>query len=905
MPTYNKLAYLAFRVNGETKPPPETFMAAGVPNSWRETASRMHDELKRKRNRAEWRLPTDSLDNLLMACVPQVSSASNQAWQKSRPWLYSLMTASDGNPALDSRYIRKITRRWAKYRLFEDPDADETSTTLADMFEDDLNWQPMSLDPSSCMISSNNTAKFGEENWRYRLLPHVLAQRITRAPFQLGNRESRFYIAPRAQREDDGFANGVELIEWPPRPVKAGAHRDFWSLVFTVSVQTAPFQPFMSFHCNLSIRRWVDIALPPEQYLGSQRKVSACLFYTQGGGPCFLVARANRSKNHDGYQWSWRDQLGDLLPAIGLNHRIPPEPQQLLERPLDYLEAVEAGVIYTNYMQRYSPDYKSRPHEAGTGVSPRDRRVLLEQLAERMAPEYIPLDPSDRCSRPKHWFAFRDNPVRAALSLLTPTAAQKRNKPPDKAVIRKLSAHSRQLVGAQIEGALNLLILYQEQSKAKAIVESICKCFGFIAADHPIFKSNADANVHAWKSPELTVHVSVERLGNIGAWDEPLESGPSQDNRGKRRDAIAKRATQVQNDTPAAKGLCGAFVEIRSAAYYSRDTDADPKQAIRLGMARAGWAVQFTTVDRVQGQEYFQAVNAAVLDLLRQLGIRPPLHSSLSDGNPRLAEIDYVGLYLHKLAYNLYLPVCVRLKPASYAIEAIARGMENWASYREFQCALANGAGQPFDSQKDKLALGNFVMRILDETRGRDTVLTLHKNTLTDMGVWKWLNNDQITLDQIGLGEQLFSISRWPKLRIVCVHDAGNDYEVPQSYTKGKTSEYGYGSGLFRVGPRHFRSVAAKPAQIRQRADSSKYLAGTFRSGDKKGESFDPAPTDHAWNPIPVDILVAGIQEGDVPEELAYAVHELRSAFVHWNEQTRLPAHLHLAKQVDQYFPPA
>jgi hypothetical protein len=61
-------------------------------------------------------------------------------------------------------------------------------------------------------------------------------------------------------------------------------------------------------------------------------------------------------------------------------------------------------------------------------------------------------------------------------------------------------------------------------------------------------------------------------------------------------------------------------------------------------------------------------------------------------------------------------------------------------------------------------------------------------------------------------------------------------------------------------------------------------------------------PSDHAWNPVPLEILISVMQPEDDPVQLAWAVHNLRSGHVQYDDQTRLPGPLHLAKLAEEYW---
>jgi hypothetical protein len=913
---YTQLSYLAFRPNEQKLPLVTEFQAAYLPRSWHSEGTRLWEEYKRSKGAEHWQIPVSALDNLLMACVPGVTVASNDAWRKpeEKAWLYLSRRLQDG------AILHRAMRRWARHRLMGDAYGEDSDVALAEMFQDNLLWNAVALNPVDYKFSVNQTAS-PRQDYAYRLIPNLIAERIARFPFEIGGQETQFYRAPRPQSDRDGSANAVELIEWPPRRVRPGISRDYWSLVLTISVQTAPFQSFVSVHCNLSVRRWVDVGI--NESLGRQRNVRAYLFYNSpDGDSCFLVTRAIRQRNNGNWDWLWTDRLKDLLPAIGLRHGIP-APPELIANPLEHLEVGAAGVVYTHYMQQEMFAYRRREHRGGTGFGPSDRYRLSQLIAERLAPDYEPLTPSPFCSIPSHPLSFSKNPLRHNLQCKAKeepgeTSGDKtKSEPP-----LPLFEEARSLIGEQAGGSLKILILYQEPRKAQMITQILCDCIGFSAQAHPVFSDNGkDEGEYTWATANLSLTIAVQRLGNMGDgdWGTPLtlpEAG--EDNTRKHNQAVYLRAEKIRNSAPAPEGVCGALVEIEPASRYTNTGGHDPKDAIRLGLAKADWVTQFfvqrppaDTPKREKVER--QAIVSAVFDLLRQMGICPPVKVPKAKARQNtLLEWDYVGFVLLKKSEKCYLPVCVRMNLSRAEVMATARGLPSWLPYEDFLPTLTRSVEilQPITYKTiNHPDVFHFIRFILDEQAKRgDTLVLFHKNSFSEGGLWQWMNNDQITRqDKVVLGNTEYPVyTHWDgKIRVAWVRDAGDNYQIPQCYTLDDHGHYEYGGGLFSVSDRFFRSVANKPTtQKGRRVETSKYESGTRRSGKRKGELFSADPTDHAWNPIPVEILIAAKQESDEAVDLVWAVHQLRSAFIHYEDQTRLPAPLHLAKQAEEYYFP-
>lgn len=913
---YSQLSYLAFRVNQRNPPPIAQFQAAYLPWSWHTEGIRLWEEYKLSKGKPKLRIPVSALDNLLMACVPGVTVASNAAWYKpeEKAWLYLRQSPEGLN------VLHRAMRRWARRRLMGNTYSEDSEISLAEMFQDPLVWKTVIVDPTDCKLWENGTGMLSQD-YAYRLIPNLIAEQLTGIPFNIGGELTQFYRAPRPQSDHDGSANGVELIEWPPRRVQPGVSKDYWSLVLTISVQTVPFQPFVSIHCNLSVRRWVDV--PINESLGRQRNVTAYLFYNSPrGDSCFLITRARRRRIGENWEWIWTDGLKDLLPAIGLRHGIP-TPPTLIGNPLGHVEQHAAGIVYTNYMQQEMSAYKHNAHKGGTGFGPSDRQRLGQLIAERLAPNFEPLASSPFCSKTSRLFSFSKNPLRHNFQY-----ANRKNSPieppeeTDPAITKPLSEEAQDLVGEQTGGSLKILVLYQESRKAQLITQTLCDLFGLPSQVHPVFSNHQDHGEYAWQTPHLSLTVVVQRLGNMGNgdWGTPLELPElDEDNNAPgRNQALYMRSEMIRRTAPTADDVCGAIVEIESPAHYSGIIGSDPKDAIRLGLAKAGWITQFLVQrlqaeTRKQANEEKQSVASAVFDLLRQIGVCPRIKTVKKEIDPQpLAGWDFLGFELLKLSDSHYLPVCVRMNLTSNEVMGIARGLTAWLPYRKFLAELSHNIAdlKPItDRRTNHPDLLSFVRYILDEqAKCGKTLAIFHKNSFVDGGLWQWMNNHQITRDdRVIMGEVAYPVqTHWQNnIRVACVRDAGKDNQIPQCYTLGDSGEYKYGGGLFLVTDRLFRSVANKPTtQKGRRVETSKYEPGQRRSGKNEGELFPADPTDHAWNPIPVEILIAAKQEGDDAAELAWAVHQLRSAFIHYEDQTRLPAPLHLAKQAHEYYFP-
>ncbi|WP_240033265.1 RNaseH domain-containing protein [Micromonospora globbae] len=113
--------------------------------------------------------------------------------------------------------------------------------------------------------------------------------------------------------------------------------------------------------------------------------------------------------------------------------------------------------------------------------------------------------------------------------------------------------------------------------------------------------------------------------------------------------------------------------------------------------------------------------------------------------------------------------------------------------------------------------------------------------------------------------------------------------------------ETGQPKGLWRfLVHRVYGSTTGKPST------HSGALKGVSKliPGEHNGKLVAPKPKAQVWNPQFIELLVAGIQDGDQPEHWAALAHDLRDAAPYVRDTTVLPWPLHLAEQIEEYLLP-
>jgi hypothetical protein len=206
-----------------------------------------------------------------------------------------------------------------------------------------------------------------------------------------------------------------------------------------------------------------------------------------------------------------------------------------------------------------------------------------------------------------------------------------------------------------------------------------------------------------------------------------------------------------------------------------------------------------------------------------------------------------------------------------------------------------------------------FVQKVLysPEVRARPTVLLAHSQNARQL--WTWLQDGVVIKDVICTG-QAPAAGLNPWMRLVRVR-TGDQRETSQWWGIGRPSGInGLSAGLWDqpdengelpTDARLFYSTSAKAIPFSKSAvEADKLSPRTIRKGKRAGElTID---TDKpGWNPNLVEIAVLGCHpdDGDVPDAIAMAIHQLRHA-PDYLDALRLPLPLHLAALAQEYVLP-
>ncbi len=842
MSSYDQLRTLSYQWPSSAEPLLHTCYGLRFPSPWIPLLRNLQGAQSDREDEST-RIPIASLNAALRALVPDlISTARNIGTDRTRAdfWLYSAEPISVAA-------LRLIVQAWARVCFADTPEAERKNAARelqADSFGD---WEKVTLNLRECTQAENGTAQLNGP--LYFLWPDRIAARLAQPDLrlELGKARLQFRRVP-----SDVGENHAELLSWPPREHQG----DFWSLRLTLSLQTIPFQAWPVMHCDVGVRRWVGgrgVHLP-----GGRTSVYLLTGVPWIEGlkfsPSFQVAHLQtRRLPGDGgprFQPVWSDSLAEIIQLLQRPQRTLPAPEAILAEPLRFhQEPLVAALLFSNK----SPGF----HKVTPGLPPKDRFDLAEQIAEVLKPDWVFTEPLKRV------------PDSKARKIINPFSREN-DKLPDRMV-------RSDLLQAVTGETLTVEIYEQSSEVAEMLVNTLASTVGL----------SRDGVSDWWRAPGLNVQILRRPLGEWGAPLKETHRKPDW------QQVVLGRWEQIAEQLPRRGELTGALVELQPRTGFLHYTD--PKIAVRLGLARSGRVSQFI----VPGSEDLsERARAAVLDLLRQLGLQPVTIPAPMMGIPD--RVQTVGLWMikrnnwksaeHKA---LNVPVLVRTDLTPSQVWATAPGISQWLPYGDFLQALAKGETAGYDQPRQAVqVLRNLLQRELSGS----TLLLCDAHNLRR--AWSWLANGALQPDQLTFGDQVrVPLEEMPGLRVVRVRGPESS-ETPQWYAQDEEGEgHGFSKGLFQMGARVFASTYSNPLQMKTSRRVSKITDWETPGGN----SAAPNPKALAWNPRIYELTVAALQPGDEPAPWAALAHVLRQAGFGFEDARALPLPLHLAKQAAEY----
>ena len=444
-----------------------------------------------------------------------------------------------------------------------------------------------------------------------------------------------------------------------------------------------------------------------------------------------------------------------------------------------------------------------------------------------------------------------------------------------------------------------------------------------------------------WQTPTLTVTLSCLRMDNGLADTLGVAHEPPKGRTARTAAAIRKRRVDMA-EFLAKNGANGAvpsaaIVEILGKGVLQGVND--PKFALRLGAADSGVVTQFLVTpatSRAAGS-LPSAAEFAWLDAVRQMGATAVPRTDVPAGLPERTQ--YLAVWLATKARGSTarsakgkFPVAVLVRPEADGTDAVLGwdagamgGIGAWTEYPRYLTrlpALAAVSDRDLADADDEEApwfdwprtvaekrvmTEEFLQRVLssDQVRGRPTLLIV--DAQNSRSFWTWVQDGQVERDLIRTGAAPAGRPN-PWLRLVRLRTKDNE-ETPQWWglapgngVNGLPADL-WGSG--QDDDRVFYSTTRKASTAQNSAvEARKLMRRRLRKGARVGE-WTIDVDQPAWNPDLVEIAVLAChpRDGDVPQALAMAVHQLRQA-PDYRDALLRPLPLHLARKAQEYILP-
>ncbi|MFE0592638.1 pPIWI_RE module domain-containing protein [Micromonospora echinospora] len=876
--------------------------------------------------------PTYRLNNLLQTLVSEVAVMRRGPVSGNSPahgWLYHPAARPDPLP---ENVRRRLLSVWLQDLRPEPEFQDSVREALGVLDANSQGWSSGSVDLLESGTSSGGTAT--PSSLQYVLVTDYFARRIQewsrRSPYRFEGGELRFRAVAQGARQE-----GAELMS-QPLEYKPGRRSWWFSVLVTLRLHTAPFDPRPRLHVHLGLRRWAtnpnsktgSIGLPYQTDTSVYLRPSEPWLPTAPVSERFGVARITWDRDSRQHRWHHGGPAA-MLSRLALMRPFP-DVSALLSDPTPWLDSrlgMHALVVHSTRMGQ---------HAVRSGLMSHQRSQIMEWLEAGLGAELERL-PDLRRSRLHH-----DSPenVRAKSS------GRKRSATDDAARTRRASI-ARGCLRLDEAGrpVFEARLLWLEPQTRDLAVQGLVDVLDLDGDGGLNGLTRDETGLLSWTTDELVIRLRCRRLAS-GLADQ---LGVDPRSRSRRKDhaaAVTRRRAEMAAfltaDGTSSAGSSLAVVAIPPSDAFEGRGENDPKFALRLGAADVGALTQFIA-ERPGGSGDTNRAKAAWMDGFRQLGASVVPVPRVSDGLP--AGTQYLAIWMAACRRDTptrparKFPVAVLVRPEPNGTDSVLGwdpsaedGVGGWTSYAKLLTMLPRLAGvapedlaaMPGEDQEPRLEqqrkldqqrrqTGQFIQKVLysPELRERPTVLLAHAQNSRHQ--WTWLQDGTVRKDMIRTG--LASASRLhPWLRLVRIR-TGDQGETPQWWGIAPGAGVnGLPAGLWtQPGPgdtptidaRVFYSTTAKAVQFRDSAVEADVLAPRpIRRGKRRGElTLDT--NKQGWNPGLVEIVVLGCHpdRGDIPEVIAMAVHQQRQA-PDYGDALRLPLPLHLARLAQEYVLP-
>ncbi|MFI7534882.1 pPIWI_RE module domain-containing protein [Streptosporangium sp. NPDC049376] len=955
--TYDKIRRAAYVLASDAALLTGRYRALPFPEHWRDSLLALCNAGRGPEAEPYRTVPTYRMDGVLQSLAPDLVVRGRGADRQGSAedfWLYA--PADRPHPLPEPAFERLVTA-WVRNLRPGTVPVRQIAEIVAELRADPPRWREVEVDLLGCAHTDGGTAI--PAGRQFQLATDHLARRVLDLdPYDTGAGLLRFRAVPRGPRQQ-----GAELMSQPLPHIAKNGGVWWFSVVLAISLHTVPFSVRSRLHLHTGVRRWATHPGGDGQLrMPFRRDTSVYLLPPVPwlpGAPAsdrYAVARLTRDRGTKAHGWRENGPAGILRDlALGLPF---PDPADLLTTPERWIgegPGVRAAVVHSTHMGA---------HEVGAGLMPNQRSQLVE-WAEQALPEELVRVPDLRRSRlsshtpanprPKlQGEAKKAEEVRAAHARRASLAVAVR------AITGETDSGGIPVVEIRLLWQSALM-----RDTAIAALAGVLALPGDGGRPGPeVFDTATPGSpvILRWDTHELSVRLRCLPL--TGGLADSLGIDPAiRRKKEALAEAIAVRRATVAAfltaDGADPDGPALALVEIDRRTDFTTPLH-DPKFALRLGCADAGVVTQFTAVPRkAKGynseKDVEHRARSGWLDGLRQLGVRVVPEHTLDGLMP--AGLRYAAVWMVKRRADgptrlpRHVPVAVLVSPGRPGSgQAVISGWDPnlgaWVPYPTFLIRLTElaelrdaGVGdgptpdvkdvepeeegtphrvthrvrrESMEEQRRKTA--RYLQRMIRSLRGHPTLLLTHSQN--SRSHWPWLQDGQAVADLIRTGHAPAGRLD-PDLRLVRVRGAAGR-ETPQWWGIDNPSGVnGLAAGLWAesvtpvaASERVFYSTTDKAATFRASAvEADKLAPRPLRQGKRKGElTIDTGVP--AWNPALMEITVMGCHpepfeadEGDRPEALALAVHQLRQA-PDYLDSLSLPLPLHLAALAQQYVLP-
>lgn len=882
--------------------------ALHVPTAWRQVADTLNHRRANAQGRRYQALPVRSLDSLVAASFPKIVHAVRRGgWQRSdQPWLL----ATEPMSSLATSALPSLIKDWLReeFHSLGEAEIDNSLTTLND---EDWNWEN---EPRSYSLLHPHTED--ERNLLYSAIPDYLAQEfLQQTPVVCFNSKPlRFYRVVRLQ--------GAELMSWPPSPVIVANFRDgeertertYLSFVLRFILQTVPWRNSPIVYHQLSVRRWIIKPLERLPFRGITTYIGNQLRLIDGVQQplCFISLPLK--------QWQGRAWPRAISELLADDSRLP-EVTDLLQNPAYNWNIFGRDANATQAAIAYDSRHRRNSLISLSGVSPLDLACIDQAVENCSSIQRVGKAVLVAPRTYKHvWSLFNFQKPRTPI------------------LHRRIAAPS---VFHLTETPLKTILLLWETPQCQdAIITEICQLLSLSPQGDIIpyeTSSGAKGETRLYQGEFGSLWIKTQFVEGLTQNFTIQPATPIKDRQQQRNTLMDQRISDIIQSLPETEELSGAIIEIPPKATFPRE--ADPKLAIRIGTAQAGYLNQHIhAVTYISGKNAGQPikngserVKRAVTDLLRQFGILPPslpLINPEKDGiDPHTWLVCFHAIRRTKRTTASNLPntvvMMIRVNPVEFKVEATTPrlfqyGNDHWVSYPE---ALKQLLSEKWDAnvystegseeiiedqqftekQREERLLNKFVSDCLrdclhtplttNEKRLPHVLFMVEAQNARQSGMLSWLQNPKLPANEL---PKALSISGKEKERlwVVRLRKKGSSDEVPVAIAKGSPGSRA--SGLY-----HWQDVCEENKQ-------SLYLSVrrslmTEQHPLTKTQSRLDDGSRPASNAKLLEIAIVhslGIQ----PAKLARFVHLLRGRWAYFADEVALPFPFPLAtKAAEEY----